>query len=642
MASDRPFIFTIANLDEKAAGWRADVDPLTRGVSYRRVQKELRWLKAFVANPKNTVVMHEAPFDINMTRVLGFEWNCRIEDTKSRARVLNPLEEAYGLKPLCEKYFDWPTDDLAELKAELTRARSAAKKKGWAVATQETHGNDPSLADYWLCDPKKSMRYGMQDALRTICLFQMQQQLFDELKAAGRRVHEIQEWEQKLIPVVVEMDRYGMTYRRSVGQKLRKHYSDYQKEQRRVIAKLGYPDLNLQSPKQLVSLFCGKLGRETRMWTKGGKKQGPQPKIDSEQLMYWARGSQMGADIDGDGPDGCKLSRALLEWKAAKKNIEFFESYEFFSCRRKDGSSVVHPFWKPDGTITGRFSCADPNAMQFTRAETTRRHSIVQGRIREAFGPRPKHVWYAADYGQLEVWIFAFGAKSKPMMKALLEGHDFHTSTAHTAWHDRPDFCTCKKSPANILDHKAHEKGCRISWWRQRAKLILFSRFYGGGIGKIMELMRCTRKEAEEFVEQFDSALPDVQRFMEYLSDQVLETGILTNFFGREYPIEPRYAYRSVNYLIQGTAAEIVKRAMARISDYFQEQGWEHLAHLIAQVHDEIVNEVHQKLHSPELMSTIIKLMQADSQAIPNLKVPLPVVLKWTKNDYRVLEKFVA
>src|SRR5690606_20948048 len=195
----------------------------------------------------------------------------------------------------------------------------------------------------------------------------------------------------------------------------------------------------------------------------------------------------------------------------------YLESYEHFLCRRLDGSYFVHPAWDQAGARTGRFSCHDPNTQQIASAETSRRHANMRARQREAWGPRPGYIWYMPDYSQIEVWVFAFVANEKSMKRALLSGSDFHLSTARAAWGHRDDFCTCgrwkeveqelrrNKSFAvswDIEKHK-HKKGCLIKWWRQRAKMILFSRLYGGGIGKVAFLIRCSLEEAENFVNDF-------------------------------------------------------------------------------------------------------------------------------------------
>lgn len=665
IAPDRPFLFVFTNLEGETVTVRAPkIHPRTRQVSYKGIEAELRWFKKFVANPDNKIVCHHARFDRAMTMQsdIRARWNCRIDDTRVMARIANPTNEpTFSLKPLAKKYLQIGDKDLQALKTALAIARRQAKAKGWTVATKESHGQHPAEADYWLPDLEKLVRiYGGTDGLRTAGMYRFYRKLFDHNKKFGGRLWEMYRWERRTMRTAMEMERVGMTYHSKSGRALRKMYAEYMHEHRSALNREGYQDLNLQSPKQLVKLFVHDLGYETEHETKGGKFQRPQPKIDAEQLMVWARGSAAGADVDGDAKDGCKISRHVLEWKAGKKVIEYIDAYEFFKCRRADGSTVHHPAWDSAGARTGRFSCHDPNEMQIASAETSRRHSHIRARQRECFGPRPGYYWYMPDYSQIEVWVFAFEANEESMKQALLSGSDFHLSTARAAWHDRDDFCTCgrwkeveqemRRNKKFVLvwdeEKTKHKKGCLIKWWRQRAKMILFSRLYGGGVAKIAFLIRCSEKEAKRFIKEFNENLPGVKAYMRDTIDRVRDTGMLINLFGREYPIDKNFAYKAVNYQIQGSSAEIMKRATVRVNDhllakypgawiYDDDRNEEYQgSHVAGTVHDELISEIHPDDHSKQLMREIVHLMQKDSHVIPNLPVPLPVGMKWTKTNW--------
>lgn len=638
IAPDRPFMFQIGNSDGDVVVFRGSVHPKTRAVRYDKCQSELKWLREQISNPRMRVVMHEALFEQRMTAQsdLGFQWHCKIDDTKIMARVANSDEMSYRLKDLSAKYCGMDRDDERALKKAVAGARRRAKKRGWATASRETHGKGSAYADYWLPELDMLVReYGSLDVVRTILLFRLYRDALQKNTRNKGRLQEIYDWERQTLRTCRRMERYGMTYLDKTGLELKTFYGNYMREHRSKIETLGYPDLNLQSPVQMTKVFITDMGRTTEHKTKGGKKSLPKPKIDAEQLMAWARGSNAGADVDGDGPDGCTISRSILEWKAGKKVIEYLDSYEFFRCRRLDGSSVLHPAWDPGGARTGRFSCHDPNLQQIASAETSRRHSHIRARQREAFGPRPNYLWYMPDYSQIEVWAFAFVAKEQSMIEALLSGLDFHLSTAAAAWGHRKDFCTCgvDRHWFQKLPREVHKKGCLIKWWRQRAKMILFSRLYGGGTKKIAFLIRCSLAEAQEFIEDFNDNLPGVKRYMDDLVEEVRETGRLVNLFGREYPIERDRAYKAVNYMIQGSCAEILKRALVRIDRYLEET-YDDRSHLVGTVHDEIVLEILHNHHSVSLMKKIISLMQYDSARIPNLTVPLPVGMKMTTTHW--------
>jgi DNA polymerase I-like protein with 3'-5' exonuclease and polymerase domains len=662
---DRPFMFVFTNLDGETVTVRAPkINPYTRQVKYKGIEAELRWFKKIVSDPNMRVVCHHARFDKAMTiqSDIQADWRCKIHDTRIMARVANPTNEpTYSLKPLAKKYLGISDADQKKLQHGLASARRIAKSKEWAIATKETHGQKPAEADYWLPELRNLVNiYGGTDGVRTAGMYRYYRKIFDHNKKFGGRLWEVYRWELRTMRTAMDMERVGMSYLSDAGLALKEFYTDYMKQHRRTINKMGYRDLNLQSPKQMVELFINDLGYEAEHETKGGKYERPQPKIDAEQLMVWARGSAAGADVDGDAKDGCKLSRAVLEWKAGKKVIEYIDSYEFFKCLRANGSALLHPAWDSAGAKTGRFSCHDPNTQQIASAETSRRHSHIRARQRECYGPRPGYVWYMPDYSQIEVWVFAFEANEESMKQALLSGSDFHLSTARAAWHDRNDFCTCgrwkeveqemRRNKKFVLiwdvEKTLHKKGCLIKWWRQRAKMILFSRLYGGGVGKIAFLIRCTLKEAKRFIAEFNENLPGVKEYMNETVGRVRDTGVLVNLFGREYPIDKSFAYKAVNYQIQGSSAEIMKRAIVRTNEHLvtnypgiwtrDDAGIENYegSHVVGTVHDEEILEIHRDDHSKRLMRELIQIMQMDSHVVPNLPIPLPVGMKWTQTNW--------
>jgi DNA polymerase-1 len=606
---DEPFIITMSNPDLETIFLRAEeVNPYTRKVTWN--PNHLQLVQDLVGDPNNYVVMHHAAFDYEMLRVVGVKVRCHVHDTRVMAHVCDPSLPSYRLKTLCSSILDIDDDDQQVLVEDTRRARRLAKAKAWRLASERLHGKEPVHADYWMADPELVKTYALRDATRAMLLFQFFGDLLREDKKEGGRLGEIYRSEMKLFWVLRRMQKYGTTYLPEKGAELLEFYSRYMAKQKRRIRRMGFADLNCQSPKQMKEIFVEQRGYTTQRRTPTG-----QPKIDAEQLMAWARGSARGADVDGDGPDGDRLARAILEWKAGKKVLEYLDAYERFRCtRKKDRSAVVHPSYKQTGPITGRLSCSDPNLQQVASAETSRRHSQIRARQRECFGPRPGHLWYLPDYSQIEVWIFAFQAQGEVMCRALLSGHDFHLSTAQAAWGQRDDFEEFKK------------------WWRQRAKMILFSKFYGGGIDKIAELIRCPREDAEQFNGDFENSMPEVPRYMRRLSNKVRREGELINLFGRRYPIDPNLAYRAVNYMIQGSAAEVIKRAMIRLDKLHPR------IRLVGTLHDELFLEFPKRLESKQLVTDMRGIMQKDSKIV-GLPVPLPVTFKRTESNWSEAEE---
>lgn len=651
IAPDRPFMFQVANIDGEVTSFRGKVDPHTRKVTYDNCASKLRWLQEKVADPKMLIIAHNVPFEVRMTTQddLRWQWRAHIDDTAIRWRLVECNELNYGLDVLCKKHFDFPDDASKNLHRALTSARHAAKKRGWTIATVESHGKKTAArADYWLPELKELCRtYGESDPIRCILLYKASEDFFRKNKKEGGRIHEIHAMERELMRVLLDSERYGFTYKRQHGLKLHAFYTEYRNQHLAWLKRHGHGNLNTGSPKQMKELFIEQLGY-TNLW----KTDAGNPKIDAEQLMVWARGSYYKADIDGDGPDGCKIARHILEVKAADKVLEYLDSYEHFSCRRVDGSYCVHPAWRQAGTLTGRSSCSDPNMQQIASAETSRRRANIRPRQREAFGPRPGYLWYMPDYSQIETWIFACRANDKAMINTLVSGTDLHLRTARRAWEHLREFCTCGRWKKIIapqlrrneemiirwdIEKVLHKKKCMIRFWRMRAKEILFSRMYGGGnrmVGKIAFMMRKGLKAGKQFIAEFDAAVPGIKQFIRDTIEEVEMTGVMINVFGREYHLERKWAYKSVNYDVQGTAADVLKRATIRIDKLLKKKYPR--SHLIGTIHDEFVLEIHEADHSLQLMREVLACMQADSHLIPNLPkhIKLPVALKITNTRW--------
>lgn len=600
LGPDTPFAISTCNLKMETNFLRGKVDPFTRRVSWS--EKVLAPVKELCEDPYQEIAFHNAPFDIGMLKRIGVRVRAKVWDTLIMAHTCDPSLQAFNLKFLGEKLLEISKEDESDLVEDVRARRRLAAKLGWKVATKETHHKDPLRADYWIAHPPLLEKYARQDAARTMMLTILFADLLNENASEGGKLLEIYENEMRLMPVMRRMRRYGMTYLPENAKGLQEFYADFADNQGSTIKLLGYPELNCRSHKQLKQVFIEKKGYSTTTITGNGDY-----KIDAEQLMVWARGSAYGTDSEGDAEDGDRLARAIIELKTAQKALEFLESWDYFRGVRADGSSVLRPFYRQVGPVTGRMSCSDPNLQQVPMARSGRRYSYAEFRQREAFGPRPGHVWYLPDYSQVEVWLLAFQAQEPSMTEALLNGFDLHMATATRAWGKRRDFEEKKKA------------------WRVRAKMITFAKLYGGGLDKIQLLLRCSKADAASFISDFEAQLPEMQRFVKRLINKVRREGKLVNLFGREYPIDPNFAYKAVNYLIQGSAADLIKRAMIRIDKIHPQ------VRFMGQLHDELFIELPKKLHCKSLMREIQSAAQEDS-ALCGIPKPLPIGFKvtWT------------
>lgn len=580
----RPFAFSFCDEDGSTFYIRWQVDPMTREVKINR--EEFEWMRKLFSDSSLTVVGHNISFDIKMLLLMEIEVKCKIRDTLALAHVFTGGSEfTYALKPLCVRYFQFADDDEKDLKESTQKARRQGKKLGWCVATEEYHGKEPYRADYWMADQELCKKYAVKDAERTMLIYLTW--LPEVEKVPNLKL--IYDKETKLLPVVLKMEHAGTRVFKEDVIRLKKFYRDYQLKQVAIADANGGKGMNFRSSKQKVERLFNQKGLEPLKKTKSG-----QPKTDGETLQLLAQKDP--------------LARAILEYNGAAHALSaFLHPYERFMVEEAPGVWVLHPNFRQCGPITGRFSCGDPNLMQVASETTGRRKTEITLRPREAFGPREGYVWYLPDYSQVEVWAFSFLAQDENMMKALLAGHDFHGAIAESIWGKEKDYADKK------------------SYYRKRAKLLMFCKLYGGGASKIAFLLECSKEEAEKFVRDYDKALPGVQTFMKRMINRARKDGMVENAFGRRYLIDTDFAYRAVNYLVQGTCADIMKQAMINVDELFEE--WTG-SRLLLTLHDELVLEIPKKYHSKKLMKEILVAMQGDFHKTLGIPRPLPIGMK--------------
>jgi DNA polymerase-1 len=159
----------------------------------------------------------------------------------------------------------------------------------------------------------------------------------------------------------------------------------------------------------------------------------------------------------------------------------------------------------------------------------------------------------------------------------------------------------------------------------------MFCKLYGGGIKKVAYLTGTDYDEALKFVNEFDHRVPGVSKYMQRMSNVAIRDRKIVNPFGRIYFMEPNFAYKAVNYMVQGTSADILKEAMLRIDTLFRTK-WEG-CHILLTLHDELVLEIPKRLHSVSLQRDVITAMNQDYKKI-GCPIPLPVEMKIAKERW--------
>jgi DNA polymerase-1 len=599
IAPARPFIFSFCDSDGNTDVVRWDVDPITRRVKMGARADEVR---AVLADPTITKLGHNLRFDLVMAEMCGFAVNGPCYDTMILAHLATAGSAfTYALKPFCKKYLDYDDADEKALEHAIVRGRARARKFEWSYATQAFAGKKPAKADYWMDRDGLVEAYATGDVIRTILLWKAYHQ--DVLRDDGLRY--LFNREHRLFWVLKRMEARGVRVFPKDIERLERFYNDYIVKQVKVAYANGGRGLNIRSVPQMCQKFYGERGHDA-VYTEHGNWS-----LNGEQLQRLAEKDP--------------LAKATLEIKAAEQvKSVFLASYRRLMVREAPGVWVLHPNFKQTGAATGRLSCGDPNLQQVASETTGRRKAEIAARPREAFGPRPGYLWYMPDYSQIEVWLFAYMSGERGMQDLLMTGYDFHSAVGERVFGEYPDYAEKK------------------SYYRKCAKLIMFLILYGGGAAVLMDLLKTdSQSEAREFLRVYKSKFPGIQRYMDEIIEKANSEGELRNVFGRRYEFDPGFGYRGVNYMIQGTASEVMKNAMIYVDSYL-DTTWDGRAYIINTIHDELCIEVPVALHRnlkkrKALIAGIVKEMQHDSARV-GLPVPFPVDIKfvykrWSKAD---------
>lgn len=582
----RPFFVSFTNYEGETWSYRFPVDPETREVDYGSNSEGYKAIKEIMEDPTISKVMHNAVFDMTMLALAGIKTKGKVFDTKTMAHILNPSRATYALKPLAKALAGIEDDDETALKESARSARREAKKKGWPIS-EDTEG------DYHLVDPVLLKVYGERDTERTMALFWAHEDEYN----TNESYKELVDMECSLAyEVVFPMQWLGVRLSLPASEELKSYYGSLIESGKKKMAELGIGELNTKSSKQMQELFYGRLGLPQIK-----KKKSGNPTTDSKALARWAT-------------QGVVEAQAIVSLNAALHQMNGFVEPLSELMREEplgSGCHVIHPNFNINGPITGRMSCSKPNLQNIPSYSSGGKVAEdVAYRIREAFIPRDGMLWYLPDYSQIEVWTSMFLAQDKFGMECLLSGMDMHGTMAKRIWGTRPDFNE------------------NFSRYRKRAKYILFGLIYGSGVSGIMDTAGCSYEEAKAIRELFHDQFSGIFDYMERLSAQGLRYGFITSPFGRRYPVDRDYTYKSLNYMVQGSCADIMKRALLNIRRFVCNSPRWCGTQILLTVHDEVGIEVPKRLHSNALMKEVVVAMQSNFHDIIGIPRPYPVGMK--------------
>ena len=399
--------------------------------------------------------------------------------------------------------------------------------------------------------------------------------------------------ERPLPPVLADMEGAGIKIDpdrlRRLSQEFAMRMADFEAKAQGLV---GRP-FNLGSPKQIGDVLFGEMSLP------GGKKT---PKGE------WSTDASVLEDLAAQGHE---LPRVLLDWRQLAKLKGTYTDNLVAAVSEKTGR--VHTSFALASTTTGRLSSNDPNLQNIpVRTEEGRK-------IRQAFIAEPGHVLISADYSQIELRLLAHIGDIPQLKKAFADGLDIHAMTASEMFG-----VPLEGMPGEV---------------RRRAKAINFGIIYGISAFGLANQLSIPREEAGAYIKTYFERFPGISQYMEQMRQLVRAQGYVTSLFGRKInvpdaagktPAHRAFADRAaINAPIQGTAADIVRRAMARMPDALKAAGLK--ARMLLQVHDELVFEAPAE-EAEATCALARRVMERAAEPAVALSVPLVVEARAAAN----------
>lgn len=387
--------------------------------------------------------------------------------------------------------------------------------------------------------------------------------------------------EMPLVPVLAKMERAGMLVDpdrlRSLSEGLATQITEVERSIRDLA---GDETFNIGSPMQLSHVLFDVMG----LPTKGLKKT---------KRGYYSTNAKVLSDLARDH----EIVRLILDWRE-KSKIKSTYLDTLGPLRRGDGR--VHTTYNQTITATGRLSSSDPNLQNIpTRSELGRT-------VKTAFSAGEGSVFLAVDYSQIELRLLAHLSGDEHLVRAFNEGEDFHAETA-----------------ARVFGVPVSEVTPDL---RSRAKAVNFGIVYGQQAYGLSQSLHISMAEARDMIDRYYEAYPGVRTFLDNVVARAKQTGYAETMYGRRRHIPELKAKNpqlrgfgertAMNHPMQGTAADIIKIAMARVSRRLEEEGF--AAHMILQVHDELDFEC--PIDEVERLTTMVRDVM---EHVVDLHVPL-------------------
>lgn len=513
-------------------------------------------------NPDSLKIGQNIKYDLIMLANYGVSLKGKMFDTMIAHYVLQP-ELRHGMDYLAEIYLKYETIKIEEL--------IGAKGK--------KQGNMRDLA------PEAVYKYACEDADVTLKLKQV---LENELETNGvKKLFE--EIEMPLVPVLAYMERNGVRIDTDALKETSRHFTARMNQIEEEVHQLAGMEFNIASPKQVGEVLFDRLKIvEKAKKTKTGQY------VTSEEVLESLRGKH-------------EIVGKILEHRGLKKLLGTY--IDALPQLINPATGRIHTSFNQTVTATGRLSSSNPNLQNIPIRNEDGKE------IRKAFIPDEGCEFFSADYSQIELRIMAHLSNDPHMIEAFQKDQDIHAATAAKIYKVK-------------LEEVTREQ-------RSKAKTANFGIIYGISVFGLAERLNVDRKEAKALIDGYFENYPNVKAYMDQSIQEAREKGYIETIFKRKRylpdinsknAVVRGYAERNaINAPIQGSAADIIKVAMIRIYQRFQEEGIR--SKMILQVHDELNFSV-----LPEEKEKVQQIVISEMEDAYKMKAPLRADHGWGHN----------
>jgi DNA polymerase-1 len=520
-------------------------------------------LKDFLEDSARKKVGHHLKYDAHIFARYDIALRGMQYDSMLESYVLNSVATRHDMDSVAGKYLNIKT-----------------------IHYEEVAGKGAKQLTFNQIDLEQASPYAAEDADITL---QLHECLWGELGKIEslRKVYE--EIEQPLVPILLDMEEAGVLIDRKMLKKQSGELAKTMIELEKQAHKLAGGPFNLGSPKQLQQILFEDQGLPVIRKTPKG-----QPSTAEDVLQ------ELAAEYE--------LPQVILEYRSVSKLKSTYT--DKLPAQISKDTGRVHTSYHQAVAATGRLSSTDPNLQNIPIRTPEGR------RIRQAFIAPPDFVLLAADYSQIELRIMAHLSGDEGLLDAFAAERDIHQATAAEVFGLDLDEVTADQ--------------------RRSAKAINFGLMYGMSAFGLAKQLGITRGEAQEYVDLYFERYPGVKAYMDGIRARAHDVGFVETVFGRRLYLPEindrnaqrrQYAERSaINAPMQGTAADIIKRAMISVHKWITDAGVR--ARMIMQVHDELVFEV-AKDEVEAVRKEIVKLMSASAELSVPLKVDAGVGANW-------------